>query len=607
MTSPRTIALVSPLAWPPTGEVTRRIDAEARALAARGHRVSILAPAQGRDLLSQGRRMLAAVRGGDAEAALAAPGEVRIVPLGRAALPTGSHRRIGGPLDISTALEDVLSRVPFDVVHVHEPFSPTPVLSALRNARGITAATMQRLEPVAGVAFLLPMAERAVDRVDVWIAATESVRRAVTEHVGRSAIVVPPGVDATRFSANAPIASPAPLVIVARSTDREGMRFGLSVLRAAEVSHLGPVTLLVPPYGPRRTAVAIPKALRDTVRVVTDTGADAHDEVFVRGGIALFTTEEDLAGSAAVEAMARGMAVIAPQSLDADALITDGADGLLLPPFSREAWAEALRDLAGSTERRQALGDAASRRVRAQTWDDVAQTLEHAYDEAQRRPRSGDDARERIVADLRVHPSRALPPRDLIAACVSRGVDAVGVICETPDLSLATETARLAPNDLRVIVGQQIRTTEGDIVGLFLSSAVDDGLTVDDAVAAIADQGGVVMIPHPAWGVGPAPATIRALGDRVACVEALSGPASIMRSTINIEDVRLMQAFGLRVAAGSGATAANQIGASHLRMPPFSDARAFVESLADADPVQQRRGIRPLSMRDRRRGAHDTT
>lgn len=601
MSRSRTIALVSPLAWPPSDEVTWRISAEARALADRGNRVSILTPARGSDLLAQGRRILASVRSGDTDAVLADPGEVLVVPLGRATLPTGSHRRLGGPIDLSVALEDILSRVPFDVVHVHEPLSPTPVLRALRNARGVTAATLHRIEPVTGVAFLRPIVEKAMDRVDVWVAATEPARRAVSEHFDRDALIVPPGVDTTLFSSAAIPVSPPPVVIVARGQDREGVRFGLSVLRTADgVDHAGTVTLLTAPYAPRRTAAAIPKTLRAEVEVVTDTGPASRAEVFRRGGIALFTTVDDLAGSAVVEAMAAGMVVVAPRSTEIDALLSHGVTGLALTPFSRNEWAASLTELVTSEERRLTIGDAAAVQAGARGWDDVAATLEDAYDDAARSLPSERPSRARIAADLRVHPSRTLPPRELVAACTARGVGAVAVICDG-DVSDALEARRLAPDGLCVVVGQQVHTTEGDVVGLFLDGSLADGEGLSETVAAIGRQGGLVMIPHPVWGVGPAPERIRAMGTRIACVEALSGPASVMRSTMGIEDTRLMQTFGLRVAAGSGAVRPQQIGAAHLRMAPFDDAESFLQALDEAEPVQQRRGLRPGTGRERRR------
>ena len=101
------IALLCPHAWPPRDDVTHHVAAEAAALARRGHRVTILAPATGRARVAAGRSLLEAAREGDGAAlSPVAPGVLE-VGLGRAAM--------------AGALEEVLSEHPWDVVHLHDP------------------------------------------------------------------------------------------------------------------------------------------------------------------------------------------------------------------------------------------------------------------------------------------------------------------------------------------------------------------------------------------------------------------------------------------------------------------------------------------------------
>jgi predicted metal-dependent phosphoesterase TrpH len=49
----------------------------------------------------------------------------------------------------------------------------------------------------------------------------------------------------------------------------------------------------------------------------------------------------------------------------------------------------------------------------------------------------------------------------------------------------------------KIIVGEEISTREGEIIGLFLNETIPGGLTVDEAIASIRHQGGLVYIPHP--------------------------------------------------------------------------------------------------------------
>jgi glycosyltransferase involved in cell wall biosynthesis/predicted metal-dependent phosphoesterase TrpH len=606
MARTRSIALVSPHAWPAHDDLTWRLEHEAHALARRGHRVSILTPATGPELLADSRRRLRALRDGDTTTVLGEAGQVVVVPLGRS-LPTGPRRRIGGPLDLAAALEDVLSRVPFDVVHIHEPLAPSPALAALRHARGVTAATFYRPEQLAGVAFVQPLLERAMARLDLWVAASDAARRAVLELFAHDCQVVPGGVDpATHHPAGfSPHGAPG-LVIVARGTDRAGLRFALNVVRRLDLDRLGAITVLGPQEAPWLTRAAVPKALRERVQVIPDTGTQARAQAYAGGRIALISAPDDLLGSAVAEAMASGLTPIIPRAGDGDALITHGRDGLALAPFSRDVWAATLTDLVGDPERLAELCDAAARRGSERTWDTVAAELDAGYSEA--RVTSSppiQTKRERIVADLRVHAGPELPPRAIVDACLARDVGAVAVIGSSPEA--AFEAAAVAAGRLVVIAGQQIRSADGAVIALFVRTAVADGFDLEDTAAAIHAQGGLLMIPHPSWAEPPPKDLLRRHRRLVDCFEMLSGPASATRGGLGEEATRVSQRFGVLAAAGSGATVAEDIGAAHVLIRPFTSARDFLDALVDAEPVQRRRGLRPRVQRERRRPADPAT
>ena len=596
----RSIAVVSPHAWPPHDDLTWRIEQEARALARRGHRVSILTPATGPELLDDGRRRLRALRDGDTSAALADPGEVVVVPLGRA-LPAGPRRRIGGPIDLASALEDTLSTVPFDVVHIHEPLAPSPALAALRHARGVTVVTFHRPEQLAGVAFVQPLLERAMGRVDVWAATSETARRAVAEMFARDCQVIPGGVDRERFH---PLAAPAGapgLVVIARGADRAGLRFAMTVVRKLDLDAVGQVTILAPRETPWRTRASVPKALRERVVVIPDLGPDARAEAFAAGRIALVSAPDDLTSSAAREAMACGLALIVPRCAEADALIRHGTEGLALAPFSRDLWTTTVADLAGDASRRDALGAHASARAAGRSWDVVAEELETLYADAAKAGGVGvAPVHGRILADLRAHPGPELTPRQLVDACVARGIGAVAFIGEGgPEAGV--EAARIARSRLLVIPGQSVRSRDGGLVGLFLRTAVPDALGLEETADAIHGQGGLVLVPHPVWAEPPSQDLLRRHRGLLDCFESLSGPAPTGRAATGVDAARLAQRFGMLTTAGSGATVIEELGSAYLQMRSFTSPREFLDALVDAEPVQRRRGLRTRVARERRR------
>jgi hypothetical protein len=149
-----------------------------------------------------------------------------------------------------------------------------------------------------------------------------------------------------------------------------------------------------------------------------------------------------------------------------------------------------------------------------------------------------------------------------------------------------------------VIVGQEIATREGVIVGLFLRRPVADGLDLADALERVRAQRGLVMIPHPGTAPAPPPEALRSHASAIDCYEVLAGPSG---AAVGGDDVGLAQRLGLLVTAGSGAARPEEVGVPAVRMRPFSGAADFVEALAGAELARRRRGLRARPPRQRRR------
>ena len=588
MSGALSIALVSPHAWPPRDDVTHHVDAEARALAARGHRVTVLAPSSDRALVADGRALLLRAHSG-APAALVPPaGEVLEVVVGRALL-AGPGRRVGEPFDLAATLETTLAIAPFDVVHLHEPLAPSPALAALRHAPGITAATFHRAEPLAGVAFLRPLVDRALARADLRIATTRAGRAALSEILPGDYTVIAPGVDTGRFAPPPEAPGPPGLVLVARARDRVGVRFAVSILRDLDLDAVGPVTLVGPADAPWRTRAAVPKAMRDRVTVVPDGGPETRAAAFASGRIAVVAAPEDVLGPALREAMACSCAVLAPLGPAADEAVAHGVDALVLPAFTRDTWSRAVTSLVADPERRRALGTAARARAAARTWDEEAADLEAAYRAAM--DRAGADGG--LLADLHVRPGPGLTPAAVVEACRERGVGAVAVA--GPDLEAARAVAAAAGDDLIVVPAQEVATTDGALVGLFLDAPVEAGMTPAATAAAMHARGGLVMAPRTG---GPSPDALNALGAEV----DVHGIAGASVGAPGPEEVALMRRLGLRAAWGSEAARPEDVGAHLTRMRGFSDAEGLRDALRDAGPGQARRRRAAREQGARRRG-----
>lgn len=102
--------------------------------------------------------------------------------------------------------------------------------------------------------------------------------------------------------------------------------------------------------------------------------------------------------------------------------------------------------------------------------------------------------------DLHCHSSASFDslsrPADIVRLACQRGLTHLA-ITDHERLDGAFRARDLAPPGLTVIVGEEIRSREGDVIGLFLERAVPPGLTAVETVAAIHEQGGVAGLPHP--------------------------------------------------------------------------------------------------------------
>ncbi len=103
-----------------------------------------------------------------------------------------------------------------------------------------------------------------------------------------------------------------------------------------------------------------------------------------------------------------------------------------------------------------------------------------------------------MKVDLHVHTGYSLdnftPLHKTIEAVTKSGIDCIAVT-DHNEIKGAFEVRKRAP--FRVIVGEEVRSKEGDIIGLFLKKRIPARLSAYETIMRIKDQGGLVSIPHP--------------------------------------------------------------------------------------------------------------
>jgi predicted metal-dependent phosphoesterase TrpH len=106
----------------------------------------------------------------------------------------------------------------------------------------------------------------------------------------------------------------------------------------------------------------------------------------------------------------------------------------------------------------------------------------------------------RAFIDLHCHTRASFDslasPRAVVRAAAARGLTHVA-ITDHDRIEGALEAREQAPDGLVVIVGEEIRTAEGDLIAAFIERAVPPGLSAADTIEAVREQGGLVGIPHP--------------------------------------------------------------------------------------------------------------
>jgi predicted metal-dependent phosphoesterase TrpH len=167
---------------------------------------------------------------------------------------------------------------------------------------------------------------------------------------------------------------------------------------------------------------------------------------------------------------------------------------------------------------------------------------------------------------------------ELVAAVAETGID---VLCIT-DHGTTNGAVELADRlGCRVIVGQELRTSAGEIIGLFLTERLPYGLKPDEAAAFIARQGGLVYVPHP---FDPMRANLRedvlvslVVDGLVDALEVFNAKTSL--SSLNEQARRFASTHELPCGAGSDAHEPSAIGAAYVEMPDFDSPASFLTSL----------------------------
>ena len=372
------IALVSPYSWTYQGGVNKHVEALAEQYIARGDHVRVLAPWDPPGALSRRlHRSQPELR--------EAPDY--LIPLGRT-VGIGANGAVSnlsvfpeGPI----SLRRELRAGRFDVVHVHEPLAPIVGWDAtvFPDAPVVGTFHAYSTKPFPNHVATLLGARRRFNQLSARIAVSQAAAWTGRRWFGGDYTIVPNGVDVDA----APQGPKKPsedlrLLFVGRAEERKGLPVLLAAFQAL-VEHV-PSRLTVVGADPEEVSrrVSDPDLL-DHIDVL---GKVSDSILWRQLGEADVLCAPSLAGESfgmvLIEAFAAGTPVVASHIAGYSDVVTNGVDGILVPPADPQALAEELQILWHEPERIKAMGEAGRKSAERYAWPQIAEEVIEVYGRA---------------------------------------------------------------------------------------------------------------------------------------------------------------------------------------------------------------------------------
>ena len=188
----------------------------------------------------------------------------------------------------------------------------------------------------------------------------------------------------------------------------------------------------------------------------------------------------------------------------------------------------------------------------------------------------------RLKLDMHTHseysPDSRTPLEAQAKALVDKGIN---VVCATDHNTIegALRLRELATS-LRVIVGEEVTSRDGEIIGLFLEKPIPRGLSADETIARIHDQGGIVSVPHPFSRnrlYHMKRSALERLWQQIDCIEVFNAREAFAAD--NLRAAAFAKEHNIPGAVGSDAHRTSEIGRAWLEIDEFTDQQSFVQAV----------------------------
>lgn len=179
-------------------------------------------------------------------------------------------------------------------------------------------------------------------------------------------------------------------------------------------------------------------------------------------------------------------------------------------------------------------------------------------------------------------PDSLTPLENLLAACRTKGIARL-IITDHNTIRGAQAAQKLDPS--RVIIGEEIMTTRGELLAAFVQEEIPAGLTPKETIARLRDQNAFISVSHPFDVFRKGHWEWRDLLEILPHVDALETfNARCVRPHFNTQAANLAREYGLPSTVGSDAHTARELGAATLTLPDFHDAASLRAVIYQGQP-----------------------
>jgi len=190
-----------------------------------------------------------------------------------------------------------------------------------------------------------------------------------------------------------------------------------------------------------------------------------------------------------------------------------------------------------------------------------------------------------VIVELHCHTHHSkdslMHPRRLLTICQERGIDRVA-ITDHNTIHGALEAAAIEPQ--RTIVGEEIMTSEGELLAYFVKERVPPRLSPEETISLLRAQGAVISIAHPFDSLRTGAWDLPQLMEILPLVDAIETfNARNWSRRANRRAALFALEAGLLATAGSDAHTYMEVGRARMRLPGFNSVESFRLALANAE------------------------